>query len=72
MPTLIPVWRKAFIVADAMPARSAGAVPMTTRPVAGTASPAPTPSKPNREPTIQYGVSALKTAMADMAIAVSP
>ena len=31
MPTLIPVWRKAFIVADAMPARSAGAVPMTTR-----------------------------------------
>ncbi|KAG1388896.1 hypothetical protein G6F58_013410 [Rhizopus delemar] len=40
----MPAWRNAFIVADAMPARSAGTWAITAMPVAGTAKPMPMPS----------------------------
>ena len=40
----LTAWRSAFIVAEAIPARSAGALAMIAMPVAGTASPIPMPS----------------------------
>lgn len=44
IPRLIPVWRKAFMVAEAMPACGWGAAFITIMPVAGTARPMPAPS----------------------------
>ena len=44
MPMVMPLWRSAFMVAEAMPERSRGTVAITAMLVAGSASPEPTPS----------------------------
>ncbi|CAB3654367.1 hypothetical protein LMG26696_03022 [Achromobacter pulmonis] len=50
MPMVMPVWRSAFMVAEAMPERSRGTVAITAMLVAGTASPMPRPSSTISDP----------------------
>ncbi|MNV30116.1 hypothetical protein D3C71_1213720 [compost metagenome] len=68
----MPVWRSAFMVAEAMPERSTGTVAMTAMLVDGTASPMPRPSITIRVPDSANGVSASKLIMPSMAAPIRP
>ncbi|KAG1077618.1 hypothetical protein G6F40_017021 [Rhizopus arrhizus] len=71
MPRLMPAWRNAFIVADAMPARSAGTWAITAMPVAGTAKPMPMPSSISKALACPRDVAGWNVAIAHSATATS-
>ncbi|MNT50067.1 hypothetical protein D3C72_1869680 [compost metagenome] len=72
MPIVMPVWRSAFMVADAMPERSRGTVAMTAMLVDGTASPMPRPSITISDPDTSHDVCASNRIMASMAAPIRP
>ena len=51
MPIVMPLWRRAFNVAEAEPLTARGTAAMAAAPVAGTASPRPTPSTVKKQAT---------------------